>query len=225
MLSTLSSPKYIVASPSELLALNQTLPSTVKSPLIATSSRAETAPLKIVVPTTVVSPLTAKLASIVISRVALMSCTYNDLHCCVLVPRSNTMSLLGMILLSTSAWNTTLSVLLSPTLITPSTPALKNALPSTRKSPLMCTSLSKIESSSTCNVPLSVVLPLTVVFSVTNKLLCNLVSNSTSSVSYTYVASSTSSVPLRVVLPLTVVFSVTNKLLCKRVSSSTSSVS
>ena len=110
----------------------------------------------------------------------------------------------GMISLSTSAWNTTLSVLVSPTLITPSTPALRYALPSTRKSPLICTSLSNVESPSTCNVPLNVVLPLTVVLSVTYKSLCKCVSNSTSNVSYTYVASSTSRVPLSVVLPLTV---------------------
>ena len=41
---------------------------------------------------------------------------------------------------SISAANLTLSVFASPTLITPSTPALKNALPSTCKSPRTCKS-------------------------------------------------------------------------------------
>ena len=70
-----------------------------------------------------------------------------------------------MISLSTSALNITLSLDVSPTLIFPAAPALRYALPSTCKSPLIYTSLKAVTVSvntvvlPTLNVPVSVVSP------------------------------------------------------------------
>ena len=58
-----------------------------------------------------------------------------------------------MISLFTSAVNTTTSLVESPTLMTPPAPALRYALPSTRKSPCTCTSLSNVATSRYCVVP------------------------------------------------------------------------
>ena len=87
-----------------------------------------------------------------------------------------------MMSLSTSAVNVTMSFSLSPTLIIPPAPALKYALPSTRKSPLMCTSSSNVvgnvtvldrSSRTTYNVLLSLLVRLSYSTCVKLLIVCN----------------------------------------------------